>query len=100
MSSSEEALAANASGSVPVSVPASTSGSGSAYEVLACVACRARKLKCDRVKPACSRCRPDQCVYPESRRKPVVKRRNVRELEQRLGGYPRLICEIGANIVY
>ena len=56
-------------------------------EPLACVSCRARKLKCDRIKPVCSRCvRADnECVYPESRRKPTFKRRNVRELEARLG---------------
>ncbi|KAH7160019.1 hypothetical protein B0J13DRAFT_581109 [Dactylonectria estremocensis] len=61
------------------SVPAGT-------EPLACVSCRARKLKCDRIKPACSRCTKvsNDCVYPESRRKPTFKRRNVKELEARL----------------
>ncbi|KAK8113673.1 hypothetical protein PG999_005742 [Apiospora kogelbergensis] len=56
-------------------------------EALACVTCRARKLKCNRVKPACSRCVRvrGECVYPESRRKPAFKRRNVKELEARLG---------------
>src|SRR5687767_14024853 len=56
-------------------------------EPLACVSCRARKLKCDRTKPACARCTKvnNECVYPESRRKPTFKRRNVRELEERLG---------------
>lgn len=66
----------------------SGSGSGvSVTEPLACVSCRARKLKCDRTKPACTRCVKvdSQCVYPESRRKPTVKRRNVKELEARLG---------------
>ncbi|ODA82606.1 hypothetical protein RJ55_01114 [Drechmeria coniospora] len=55
-------------------------------EPLACVSCRARKLKCDRTKPACARCLKlsIECVYPESRRKPMVKRRNVKELEARL----------------
>ena len=64
------------------------SGSASqGTEPLACVSCRARKLKCDRVKPACSRCIKvsNECVYPESRRKPTFKRRNVKELEARLG---------------
>ena len=58
-------------------------------EPLACVSCRARKLKCDRVKPACTRCVKvsNGCVYPESRRKPNFKRRNVKELEARLGRY-------------
>lgn len=56
-------------------------------EPLACVSCRSRKLKCDRTKPACSRCVKvnNECVYPESRRKPTFKRRNVKELEARLG---------------
>lgn len=60
-----------------------------ALEPLACVACRARKLKCDRTKPACSRCTKASdgtvCVYPESRRKPMFKRRNVKDIEARLG---------------
>ena len=60
-------------------------------EPLACVTCRARKLKCDRTKPACARCTKvnSECVYPESRRKPTFKRRNVRELEERLGLFSR-----------
>ncbi|PSR78720.1 hypothetical protein BD289DRAFT_508902 [Coniella lustricola] len=59
---------------------------GAAREPLACVTCRSRKLRCDRTKPACQRCAKLRapCVYPESRRKPAVKRRNVRELEERL----------------
>lgn len=70
-------------------VPDAAGIGGSATEPLACVSCRARKLKCDRIKPACSRCvKVDSaCVYPESRRKPTVKRRNVKELEARLGVY-------------
>ncbi|KAI5459956.1 hypothetical protein BGZ63DRAFT_360107 [Mariannaea sp. PMI_226] len=61
-------------------------GPGSGTEPLACVSCRARKLKCDRIKPSCSRCVKvsNECVYPESRRKPTFKRRNVKELEARL----------------
>ena len=58
-----------------------------ATEALACVSCRSRKLKCDRVKPSCARCLKNsaECVYPEFRRKPAFKRRNVKELEARLG---------------
>lgn len=65
--------------------PAPDSDSG--LEALACVSCRSRKLKCDRTKPACTRCArlKSECVYPESRRKPAFKRRNVKELEERLG---------------
>jgi hypothetical protein len=56
-------------------------------EPLSCVTCRSRKLRCDRIKPKCSRCArvENDCVYPESRRKPAAKRRNVKELEERLG---------------
>lgn len=41
----------------------------------------------DRLKPACSRCSRinSECLYPEARRKPAFKRRNVKELEERLG---------------
>lgn len=71
-------------GGVQTELPGST-GQGS--EPLACVTCRSRKLKCDRVRPACSRCLKvkGECVYPESRRKPAFKRKNVKELEERLG---------------
>ncbi|KAG6022953.1 hypothetical protein E4U41_002119 [Claviceps citrina] len=61
-------------------------GVGAGMEPLACVVCRSRKLKCDRAKPACARCRGvgGECVYPEARRKPTFKRRNVKEIEARL----------------
>ncbi|ROT35926.1 hypothetical protein SODALDRAFT_54461 [Sodiomyces alkalinus F11] len=66
---------------------------------LACVTCRSRKLKCDRVKPACGRCLKanGDCVYPESRRKPAAKRRNVRELEERLAQVEGLLRESGTS---
>ena len=58
-----------------------------ATEPLACVSCRARKLKCDKAPGICGRCAKvgQECVYPESRRRPTFKKRNVRELEARLG---------------
>ncbi|CAI6082258.1 unnamed protein product [Clonostachys chloroleuca] len=70
-------------------------------ESLACVSCRSRKLKCDRIKPACTRCSKAsaECIYPESRRKPTFKRRNVRELEARLAqveGYLKEVTKSGA----
>ncbi|KAG5985385.1 hypothetical protein E4U55_003613 [Claviceps digitariae] len=67
--------------------PAScASGTSPDVEPLACVVCRSRKLKCDRTKPACTRCSAvgGECVYPGARRKPTFKRRNVREIEARL----------------
>ncbi|CAJ2506186.1 Uu.00g003160.m01.CDS01 [Anthostomella pinea] len=70
---------------------------GQTGETLSCVACRNRKLKCDRVKPICARCAKvnGDCVYPESRRKPAFKRRNVRELEARLAQVEVLLKEAG-----
>lgn len=64
-------------------------GNTDEFELLACVACRSRKLKCDRSKPSCNRCvkLKAECAYPESRRKPAPKRRNVKALEERLGAY-------------
>ncbi|GJC80708.1 citrinin biosynthesis transcriptional activator ctnR [Colletotrichum liriopes] len=75
--------------------PSASAGNGS--EPLACVTCRSRKLKCDRVKPACSRCLKvkGECVYPESRRKPAFKRKNVKELEERLAQVEDLLKEAG-----
>lgn len=116
------------------SASAGGSEQASSLESLACVTCRARKLKCelmipvpstspspcsranscpglralpylgllsscstprqlaynvtgDRRGPICTRCEKsgNTCVYPETRRKPAFKRRNVKELEQRLG---------------
>ncbi|KAI8289474.1 hypothetical protein KNSL1_002392 [Colletotrichum chrysophilum] len=74
---------------------AETGPVGQGSEPLACVTCRSRKLKCDRVKPACSRCVKvkGECVYPESRRKPAFKRRNVKELEERLAQVEDLLKE-------
>lgn len=73
----------------PPSKPKAAVNAG--LEPLACTACRSRKLKCDRSSPTCSRCTKagTECVYPESRRKPAFKRRNVRELEERLGMAPQ-----------
>ncbi|KAJ6444701.1 magnesium transporter NIPA4 [Purpureocillium lavendulum] len=70
----------------PGSSSAEHDSAAAATEPLACVSCRSRKLKCDRTKPACARCLKvgADCAYPESRRKPTFKRRNVKELEARL----------------
>ncbi|KAK4179039.1 putative binuclear zinc transcription factor [Triangularia setosa] len=80
------------------SEPPSASGSGTraACEPLACVSCRTRKLKCDRRKPNCTRCARSggECHYPESRRKPAFKRRNVRELEERLAQVEGLLKNV------
>lgn len=85
MSGEDVSSAAEATtGNGPAAQPGGTTDE---FELLACVACRSRKLKCDRIKPACTRCLKLQagCTYPESRRKPAFKRRNVKELEERLG---------------
>ena len=56
-------------------------------KTISCVSCRKRKLKCDRVKPKCSTCSRlrHECEYPERRRNLGSKRRNMKELEARLG---------------
>ncbi|KAI1085784.1 fungal-specific transcription factor domain-containing protein [Whalleya microplaca] len=73
------------------------SSGGHAAESLSCVSCRTRKLKCDRSKPRCNRCERvnGECTYPESRRKPAFKRKNVRELEARLAQVEVLLKEAG-----
>ncbi|KAG5924363.1 hypothetical protein E4U42_004655 [Claviceps africana] len=73
-------------GSEAVSSGPGTSGASPDVEPLACVVCRSRKLKCDRIKPACTRCCAvgGECVYPGTRKKPTFKRRNVKEIEARL----------------
>ncbi|CAG9984338.1 unnamed protein product [Clonostachys byssicola] len=65
---------------------------------LSCVSCRARKLKCDRTMPACVRCSnvDNECVYPESRRKRIYKRANVKEMEEQLA---RLEQQLNLHIV-
>lgn len=56
-------------------------------KTISCVSCRKRKLKCDRVKPKCGTCTRlrHECEYPERRRNLGSKRRNMKELEARLG---------------
>ncbi|GAP89658.1 putative binuclear zinc transcription factor [Rosellinia necatrix] len=72
---------------------------GLAGESLSCVTCRSRKLRCDKVKPVCTRCAKVNggCVYPESRRKPAFRRRNVRELEERLAQVEGLLRHAGGG---
>ena len=56
-------------------------------KTISCVSCRKRKLKCDRVKPKCGTCtrlRHD-CEFPERKRNMGSRRRNMKELEARLG---------------
>ncbi|ENH67215.1 hypothetical protein FOC1_g10006987 [Fusarium oxysporum f. sp. cubense race 1] len=45
---------------------------------LSCFQCRARKAKCDRLKPNCSRCvrLGDECVFPNSRQRRLVRKTN------------------------
>ncbi|KAI1661952.1 hypothetical protein F4813DRAFT_346394 [Daldinia decipiens] len=68
-------------------------------EILSCVSCRNRKLKCDRTKPRCNRCEKAklECIFPEARRKPAFKRRNVKELEARLAQVEVLLKETNHN---
>ncbi|KAI0392184.1 hypothetical protein F5Y17DRAFT_437371 [Xylariaceae sp. FL0594] len=79
-----------------------------AGDSLSCFTCRERKLRCDKIKPLCTRCAKSRsdCAYPEARRKPASKRRNVKELEERLaqvedllkqatGSHPATVGSIG-----
>ncbi|UPK90580.1 hypothetical protein LCI18_001515 [Fusarium solani-melongenae] len=69
-------------------------------EPLSCLSCRARKLKCNRTKPACSRCSRlfEDCAYPESRKRPIRKRRTVKELEARLGTFAHQVLSNEAKL--
>ncbi|KAI1268329.1 hypothetical protein F5Y18DRAFT_224843 [Xylariaceae sp. FL1019] len=75
----------------------STSKAHPATGELSCVSCRSRKLRCDRMRPNCTRCAKagSDCVYPESRRKPAFKRKNVRQLEERLAQVEVLLQRAG-----
>ncbi|KAL6406463.1 binuclear zinc transcription factor [Ilyonectria robusta] len=57
-----------------------------------CAQCRSKKLKCDRIRPRCSRCArlSDSCDYPQSRRVNVGRRKRVHELEAKLDQLERL----------
>ncbi|KAI3338969.1 hypothetical protein F4824DRAFT_66357 [Ustulina deusta] len=79
-------------------VVAGASG-GPAGESLSCVTCRSRKLRCDKVKPVCTRCTKvnGDCIYPESRRKPAFRRKNVKELEERLAQVEGLLRQAGGT---
>lgn len=56
-------------------------------KTISCVSCRKRKLKCDRIKPRCGTCirLRHECEFPERKRNLGSKRRNMKELEARLG---------------
>ena len=54
---------------------------------LSCLNCRERKQRCDRSVPACSRCTAlhQACECPSSRRSNRGKRRQVKDLEVKIG---------------
>lgn len=62
----------------------------------ACLDCKTRKVKCDRVLPICTRCVKDGevCEYPTTRQRPthtVAGRPRVHELESRLGEFAQFV---------
>jgi hypothetical protein len=69
--------------------PHDDGGSSGGRNKLNCLQCRVGKKKCDRVQPVCERCQKlgTECTYPDGRLRPGqgVKRKNVRELEARVG---------------
>jgi hypothetical protein len=76
------------SSSTSYTISRSTNVDGKPVEkTISCVSCRKRKLRCDRVKPQCGTCvrLRHECEFPERRRNTGSKRRNMKELEARLG---------------
>ncbi|CAM1501275.1 Fc.00g104370.m01.CDS01 [Cosmosporella sp. VM-42] len=56
------------------------------HSLFACTECKARKVRCDRIRPTCGRCVDGgACQYPASRKRPVTlaARPKLRELENR-----------------
>lgn len=86
-----QAAAASSVDMVAPQYPAVSTGNeriAAAEKTISCVSCRGRKLKCDRVKPKCGTCtrlRHNNCEYPERRRNAGTRRRNMKDLEARLG---------------
>ncbi|UPK95977.1 hypothetical protein LCI18_006912 [Fusarium solani-melongenae] len=65
---------------------------------ISCFQCRTRKVKCDRLKPACSRCvrLGDECVFPNSRQKRLTKKKNPNvTLEARLARLEDMLKQVG-----
>ncbi|KAF5249397.1 hypothetical protein FANTH_5278 [Fusarium anthophilum] len=65
---------------------------------LSCFQCRARKAKCDRLKPNCSRCvrLGDECVFPNSRQRRLVRKINpAATLETRVARLEDIITQSG-----
>ncbi|KAJ4236983.1 hypothetical protein NW759_000107 [Fusarium solani] len=69
------------------------SASGTAHPMtasisrLSCTSCRQKKLKCDRVLPQCGRCAragEEECSFPTKRKVNKGKRKQVRDLEEKL----------------
>jgi hypothetical protein len=76
-----------AQGGAASAAASSAAGAKGPEKTISCVSCRRRKLKCDRVKPKCGTCirLRHECEYPERRRNLGSRRRNMKELEERLG---------------
>ncbi|KAI3579280.1 hypothetical protein IWW34DRAFT_622841 [Fusarium oxysporum f. sp. albedinis] len=60
---------------------------------LSCFQCRARKAKCDRLKPNCSRCvrLGDECVFPNSRQRRLVRKTNPAATLETRSGLPDIL---------
>ncbi|KAL6416052.1 hypothetical protein AUP68_00261 [Ilyonectria robusta] len=66
--------------------------------VISCFQCRGRKVKCDRLKPNCSRCvrLGDECVFPTSRQKRMIRKKNpAGTLETRLARLEEMLEQSG-----
>ncbi|EEU36625.1 uncharacterized protein NECHADRAFT_51679 [Fusarium vanettenii 77-13-4] len=64
---------------------------------LSCFQCRARKVKCDRLKPTCSRCvrLGDECAFPNSRQRRTTRKKNPVTLEARLARLEDMLKQSG-----
>ncbi|KAH6706351.1 fungal-specific transcription factor domain-containing protein [Leptodontidium sp. MPI-SDFR-AT-0119] len=63
-------------------------------EIMSCLECRNRKLKCDRKQPVCGKCQRThrECRYPERRIHKGTRRRDTKILEARLGEVERKLA--------
>ncbi|CVK85013.1 uncharacterized protein FMAN_01935 [Fusarium mangiferae] len=66
--------------------------------MLSCFQCRARKAKCDRLKPNCSRCvrLGDKCMFPNSRQRRLVRKtKPAAALETRVARLEEILMQSG-----
>lgn len=85
-------------GSAPMGVPGVGERITRIRTLRSCMACRTRKVKCDRAKP-CTACQRNQlqCVYPEQTPRPPRPRRPDAELLERIARLEHVIESMPAE---